>query len=119
MALITFNRRVRFIWEGRPFISLKDFSINVWAKIRSNGGDPNMAFSSTIIYERWPDVQLGMGEIGIEEHKSGRIFAGAGPWVVEGKDGRDYKVSFFERGLMLAEEEEAVLLVEWHVEVTV
>ncbi len=120
MALTYLNRTVRFVWEHRPFESLEVDSINVQAGIRSPGGDPIIQTASTwMMTDQPPDIPIGFGRIGIPESKSGRIWLGAGPWVVKGKDGRDYSVWMSKRGRILDWQQEAVLLVEWHVEATV
>lgn len=116
MALIYLNRRVRVIWEGRPFASLKGFTIEVAGGIRTMGGDPLIKNASTFMYnDQPPDLPIGFGKIGIPEFKSGRIWVGAGPIQVDGLDDKSYEVWMIKRSKMLAEREEAVLLVNWHV----
>ena len=114
MALIHLRRHIRVIWEGRPFSELEGFSVQIGSGIRVAGGDPVHSFSNTFIYsDVQPDVIIGYEKIGIPEFKSGRIWIGAGPIPVEGKDGNTYELRMSKRSRILAESQEAVVLVKW------
>ena len=114
MARIYLHRRIRVIWEGRPFSELKDFGIQIGSGIRTAGGDPIVSNQSTFIYnDSQPDAVIGYGKIGIPEFTSARIWLGAGPIPVEGNDGNLYELSMSKRSRLLAERQEAVVLVTW------
>ena len=117
MALIYLRRRCRVIWEGKPFESLKRFSIQVSTLLNAPGGDPIMSFGSQYMHDdQIPDLAIGYGTVGIEEFSDGNIMAGAGPITVEGQDSRNYKVWFQAiNNPILAEQEEITILAKWHV----
>ena len=119
MSLLTSPRRIRVIWHGSPFESLKNpgFSIQVSAMINSGaGGEPiNRRATQWMYNDQVPDLAIDFGLVGIEEFGEGNVVAGAGPITVEGKT--VWFSSHYNR--MLAEEEEITVLARWHVSAVV
>ena len=112
------ERSVRLIWTGSPFSGLKNFTHNGVLKLtdNTNGNPVAKGWAVNIQQNTVPDVIQDVGFIDIPQNQSANWSFLFGPIELEGEDNNYYEVwCATVDEVMLSEEEEIVIELNWHV----